>query len=492
MSETVRAEEGVQFPSVEGKRSSQAAGKEILADAVRFVDAELAERISGTGDWRKRYLGPVRDAVARGARSAKDSLRIATDGLEALHDTMVFEKAGGSCSIHDAFATPGRAPYETFVVEGKRERQAELAIPVRGEILEGDALRRKLDDWVGRGIVEPSCRTAVTTVMDNPDWLDLSDVHFAMLGAASEMGPLPALMRWGANVYAVDLPRPYLWEHIVSVARQGAGRLSVAVSAGTNDATLVQRAGTDLLVEGPQVRDWLASFEVPLIVGNYVYADGNTFVRLATAVDALTVNLLDSGAATGMAYLATPTDVFAVPEEVVAESRSRFKARGALKSAVSGLTGRKAFAPNYGDTVVSDDSRRWGIYDCLVQQQGPNYAIAKNVQRWRAMVSAESGKITSANVAPPSKTRSVTKNRILAAAYAGAGAFDVEIFAAETASALCAALLVHDLRSPSSKQPDHPYDMFATGAAHGGLWRNPHSPRSVLPLAVVIGLPRRI
>src|SRR5262249_60393369 len=69
-----------------------------------------------------------------------------------------------------------------------------------------------------------------------------------------------------------------------------------------------------------------------------------------------------------------------------------------------------------------------GINDSLVPQQGPNYALAKRLQRWRAAVAREAGTTVSLNVAPPTRTRSVMKNRTLAAAYAGAHRFRGEVF----------------------------------------------------------------
>ena len=67
-----------------------------------------------------------------------------------------------------------------------------------------------------------------------------------------------------------------------------------------------------------------------------------------------------------------------------------------------------------------------GINDSLVRQQGPNYALPKRVHRWRATLARDGGATVSINVAPPSRTRSVVKNRALAAAYAGAHRFGVE------------------------------------------------------------------
>ncbi|MCA1711907.1 MAG: hypothetical protein LC789_09885 [Actinobacteria bacterium] len=153
-------------------------------------------------------------------------------------------------------------------------------------------------------------------------------------------------------------------------------------------------------------------------------------------------------------------------------------------------------APNYDELVASAEGVRFGIADSLVPQQGPNYALAKRLQQWRATLAREQGVLTSANVAPPTRTRSVLKNRALAAAYAGARRFGVEVFEPSTSNTLMAAMLVHDLRNDKGvAQPTtalrHPYELFSAGANHGGLWRNAFAPRSVLGLAVVFGLVQR-
>jgi hypothetical protein len=98
-------------------------------------------------------------------------------------------------------------------------------------------------------------------------------------------------------------------------------------------------------------------------------------------------------------------------------------------------------------------------------------------------------------VAPATSTRSVTKNRLLAAAYAGASRFGVEVFEPDTSNALMAALLVHDLRSDRSAADPavgrgDPLELFVEGAAHGGLWRAPWQPPSVLGVAAATGAGR--
>jgi len=94
----------------------------------------------------------------------------------------------------------------------------------------------------------------------------------------------------------------------------------------------------------------------------------------------------------------------------------------------------------------------------------------------------------SLNVAPPTRTRSVTKNRLLAAAYAGAHRFGAEVFEPATTRTLMAALLVHDLHAGKPAHA-HPWQDEAQAAAHGGLWRIPYAPRSALVLAALIGYP---
>jgi hypothetical protein len=487
---------GVQFEVLDGKRSSQSIGKHVFAQAVAATEQTLASRIESQGQWRKKYLGPVREVVELGARSSKNALRIAGDGLAAAHESFVFIRDGEQQPLVSALEKGSAAAIQTVQVTGEGERWTELSIPYRDKELRGNELVAQLHAWERAGIIEPSCRVAVDLVVHNPEWLDLSDVKFVMMGAASEMGPLEWLCRWGARVIAVDLPRPDLWRRIISVARQGAGTVSVPVRGGRSVSSdeLEKSAGVDLLAETPDIRSWLSSFEGPLVVGNYAYADGSTFLRLAAALDALTAALQKERSDAALAYLATPTDAFAVPREVVDETRSR--ARRGLSAVARLASGGRVFQPNYDHVVEAEDGRLWGISDALVAQQGPNYALAKMLQRWRAIASRDDGHITSANVAPATLTRSVVKNKVLATAYRGASAFGVEVFTPETSRALMSALLVHDLRCPeASSRPEvelkHPYDLFCEGAAHGGLWRLSYQPRSVLPLAVGLGLVRR-
>ena len=489
--------DGVQFQVLDGKRSSQAIGKHVFAEAAGAVESSLAERIAGQSEWRKNYIEPVTELVAAGARSAKDALRIATEGLNAAHESFEFKRGDSQIPLSEALKTIDDTRFSTSEIHGTGERWTELAIPYRGKELKGEELLRQLESWENAGIIEPSCAEAVRLVAANPTWLDMSGRTFVLLGAASEMGPLEWLCRWGATVVAVDLPRKDLWERIVGVASKGAGVVHAPVRETAVDGDpLTEKAGADLLTETPEIHSWLAGFDGPLVMGNYAYADGSTFLRLAAALDSLTAAMQAERSDVSISYLATPTDVFAVPEHVVEGATSRTSRLSPLSSMGTVATMGRAFKRNYRDRIDGENGRRWGIADCLVPQQGPNYALAKMVQRWRATVSKADGHLTSANVAPATLTRSVIKNRVLAAAYRGASPFGIEIFAGATSRALMAALLAHDLHNPKApSQPgvdiDHPYDLFTNGAAHGGLWRMRYEPRSVLPIAVGLGMMKR-
>jgi hypothetical protein len=287
------------------------------------------------------------------------------------------------------------------------------------------------------------------------------------------MGPLTALLRWGARVAGVDLPRPALWERVLDTARRGAGTL------------LYPDGGADLITEVPAVADWVTGLPGRPVLGDYVYADGATNVRVSTAVDALTVRLTAARDDVALAFLATPTDVFAVPPDAVAQSVRAYAGRSRagkllgrpLRTLSAGRLLQRAYLPG------SDP----GVVDSLVAQQGPNYALAKRLQRWRATVARAAGTTVSMNVAPPTRTRSVVKNRALAAAYAGAHRFGVEVFEPATSNVLMAALLVHDLHTEGGPAHEQPWQDEAYAAVHGGLWRAPYAPRSALGLAALLG-----
>lgn len=468
---------GVVFPCDEvGNRSTSAVGRSVVGDALRGVDPVGTRAAERETAWRSQYLPHFRRLVEAGLGSPADALGIARAGLESLHGRMLVRVDDEERPLAD-WPRDGSA-FEQIEVKGAVGPVEELVLPYRGDRLRGDALRRQVDTWIERGIVEPTVADAVGAVLANPDWLRLEGHTVAVIGAASEMGPLRALTRWGARVAAIDLPDSALWDRVLDTARAGAGTL---VAPGIEGI-----AGADVLTDVPALTDWLAAQPGTLVVGNYVYADGATNVRVSMAVDELSRRLMAARDDVALSFLATPTDVFAVPGDAVRQATQRYETR----SRTAKLVGRPVRAASGGRLLrrpYAADSDP-GLNDSLVPQQGPNYALAKRLQRWRAALARDEGVTVSMNVAPPTRTRSVVKNRALAAAYAGAHRFGVEVFDPSTSDVLMAALLVHDLHTGGGPRHDHPWQDEAYAAAHGGLWRAAYDPRSALGLAALLGM----
>jgi hypothetical protein len=368
-------------------------------------------------------------------------------------------------------------------VTGTGPRPEVLTIPWRGAEVGGSALLRLADEWVADGIAEPAVRDVLAGLLDHPEWLDLRGRRVAILGAGAEMAPTERLLAWGAEVIAVDLPVAGVWSRLSAAAAAGSGTLRAPAS----DPDAVP--GIDLVTAAPAVLAWLGAQGPLAAVGNYAYAGGGTFVRLAAAADAVVAALREGPDAPGVAGLATPTDVYVLPDGVAEALQSgesvapRFWRTAA--PALRTLSARRLMVP--APSLTGPDP---AVADSLIPQQGPNYALAKRVQRWRALSVRADGGFAALHVAPPTRTRSVLRNRVLAAAYQGAGVFGIEVFAPPTSRALMAAMLAHDLAAHGARSAapgPAPERELTAAAVHGGLWRLPWEPRSALPLAVVRG-----
>ena len=480
-------DEGVQFPQHDGQRSTQRTGRDVFAHAAAAVDADLADSIRDERRWRTAYPAHLRRLTARVAASPQAEVSVARAGLERIHATFELTSVGTTRQLADAIEVAPQPALTTRTVPGDSTPPDGLVIPYRGDRLRGDALLRTAAGWSQRGIVEPAVVTALTRLVNEPKWLDMSDTWFAVLGAGAEMAPTERLLAWGADVIAVDLPRVEIWRRLEDLASRGAGRLHVPVDEGAKHPL-----GVDLIADAPRILAWLATFDHPLVIGNYAYADGVTFARLSVAADAVCAALRRRRNDIAVACLATPTDAFAVPAQVVQQTRERLGRPGFIARCVHRTSAGRLLVPNYRETIRTDGGEELGLADSLVLQQGPNYALAKRLQSWRAIVTHADGAFAAIHIAPPTRTRSVLKSRVLAAAYAGAPMFGIETFEPATSRALMAALLVHDLRTHQAAPPeDRPVaeHRLTAAAAHGGLWRVVWEPRTALPLAVLRGAP---
>jgi hypothetical protein len=466
------------FPEVDGRRSTTSTCRMIVADAARPVDRELAARVEASDSWRHDYMTFLRELTVRAA-DPDQALSIAGAGLGSMRRRLVLERQAGPVQLDRVFAEPAaQTTLGTGEIRGAARPISRLEVPYRGRMLHGRVLIEQLERWAESGTVEPSFSQAVRRVVEHPEWLALTGHTVALIGAGAEIGPLRPLCAWGARVLAVDIPDANVWARIQEVARAGAGTLCAPLSPdGTH--------GVDVVASPADTRHWLEAnvgAETTPVLGMYAYADGGAHVQLTAAFDLLATALYRQEPATAIAYLATPTDTYLVPHHAVERARAAYAARRArrvLQAPMQALSGGRLYRPAYSTGAE--------VADALVAQQGPNYAVAKRLQRWRGLQASAEGKRVSFNLAPATWTQSVTKNRVLAAAYAGARHFGIEIFEPSTTRVLMAAMLVHDLHEePAARRS--PEALFSEGAAHGGLWTAAYEPRSALGLAALAGL----
>ncbi|MFK7957801.1 MAG: hypothetical protein AB8B96_17010 [Lysobacterales bacterium] len=497
------AGQGVVFPQgKDGKRSTTKTGKDIVSSALRQVDDALAAAVAEEPHWRKNYRHYFERLTEVSAESASNASTIAQNGLEAVYQTFAFERDGKIDSLDRAMSGYCEPRFATGVIAGSGEAKP-LTVAYKNQQLVGPTLRGQVAQWEQRGVIEPSHGAAILRVLDNPGWITRMPA-IAMLGAAAEMGPLTTLLDLGATVIAVDLANPEVWQTLIAKARESAGTL-IFPATGTldqdlSDVELAKRAGANLLVDAPEIATWLVGLEQPMAIGGYAYLDGGDFVRVSVAMDLITKTVTQrSEHPVAPAYLLTPTDVYAVPARVAAAADAQYKRPTvfrSLRSIGQRVSGSRFFAPSVRSMVNSVEGQRYGIINSLVQQQGPNYTLAKRLQRWRAIVARESGQVVSCNVAPATYTRSVTKNKVFAAGYAGAEVFGMEAFEAGASNAVMTALLIDDLSyDRSASHPKrvlgNPEELFMEGANHSGIWRMANRLGSVIEAGVVAGLVKR-
>lgn len=489
--------------------------KAALAASVTGIDDNVAAKVAKEKQWRSQYMPHLVDHVEACLTSADAAVQISKQGLDFLYEKFTFTRDGQTISIPEAMSSPKNPnPFQTVTLHGgaadSRDKIGFGTVKVpwsfslkAGKPISGLDLEYELVKAAAMGLMEPSVIDAVRYLNHDQSWCKkLADTCFVALGGGSAMGPTIDLLSVGATVVAVDIPIPAVWERLIKAARKLPGTLIFPVRAGTSnaatDAEMASAAGCNMTEEAPEILQWLQTVEPEKhhVIGLYAYADGTDFVRVALAMDAIAKGMVESRprGQVSIAYMCSPTDVFGIPVEARLESKRR--------QTMSGMGLRRRMwqkplrAAGFGRILKGNDegkpeprTRGRPVVDCLVVQQGPNYAFAKRLQHWRAVVAQAEGAIVSANIAPASHTVSVRKQKLLAAAYDGSKYFGLEIFNPQTSAALMTALLVHDIYFPNNKpSSDHPHGLFMYNAVHGGMWRQPYLLRSVVEVAAMIAL----
>jgi hypothetical protein len=475
--------------------------KTTFSRAIKAVSPEEAQKIDDLPDkkWRRAYQRNVVENVRHSAKSSKAALAVANAGLDYLHNTMVFVRPedGKETSLNEAMKTYKDKRFMTHEIQGTAPRASKYTVQYKpygtpGSLkeLSGDALHKQIDTWVRNGTIELSCGNAMAKVVDNPEWCDLSDTYFVLFGATSAMGPFFKLMDLGANVIALDLDRQPIWERLLRDTRSRAGKLIFPVkekiSANASDEEIAKVAGCNLLTDTPEIRTWLADL-LPgkrFVCMALAYLDGALFVKVSMAMDAIIKSLIETRGADLVtpAYLCTPTDAHLCTSTSVEAAKANFRRAPVWQGLLAPFLGKAGFPmkKNVEKPLLDADGNEMDglhVVDCIISEQGPNYILAKRLQHWRAIVSREAGSTVSSNVAPSTATASVLSNVLFALGYKGMSSFrPMEITYQETSNSVMAALLIRDVRDPTSaanpKTPlRNPLNLFTENAFHGGCWR---------------------
>ncbi|WP_033091287.1 hypothetical protein [Nocardia seriolae] len=458
----------------------------VVADAVRSYDADLAQSVETCRDWRRGYHRVFRGMTALAIGSREVSLGMAGAGLDSVRHMLRFTVGHTVAALEtvDVDAEADAAVLETAEVVGEAAAVKRLEVPWRGLLLSEESLRLRLAEWQTRGILEADFVAAIERVIEHPEWLALTDFRVTVTGAGAELGPLRPLLAWGADVLAVDRPGRARWEKLRAVAKSGAGVLRFPLADG--------EPGVDISRSFPALAHWItANSDVRPVLGLYAGLPGAAGMRLAAASDVLAETLLRRHPDAALALLGSPTDTYAVPASVVAAARDQLTLRGFRGSAqdlLHKVAPHSLYRLNYTRPIFDADGGAWGLFDNLPALSGPDYALAQRLPRWRAVLARNAGHTVSFTVAPPAWTRSITRETgWRSAAYRASSRFGIEVFDPATARTLLAAKLVADLHAEDESPMSNPEALFATGAAHGGLWRQPFAPRSLLAPAAVSG-----
>lgn len=469
-------------------------GKNVIAAAIRgsgLPEAEdLASKCETEKSWRFKYNKHYMNMVKVSAASPQAALGVAKAGIDYMHSNFEFVDPSNPSNVvkFSEYMKKQFKPFETGTIVGSKSKDTKpsLAVPYKGAVLQGEALKAQLTKWAKYGTMEPDAAASISKLADGP--LDLSGQHFVLIGAGSAMGPFIKLLEHGATVVAIDIPGAWgagpckMWERLITTARNSSGTiifpLAKPQASYASDADMYAGCGCNLTEQPGEIAAWLKTVapKSRLTVGNYTYLDGDLHVKLSLAADAVISEVCKARKDTAIAFLCTPTDIHFVPDEAHAAALKHFgfHAGKPIELLINLLTMGKKLVKNALPPVTTADGSKVKLIDGLSVAQGPNYALAKRLQHWRAIVAYDSNHTVSSNIAPSTSTLSVVSNKSFAWAYGGMPYFKpYEIFVQDTTNALMAAVLIADITDKNSVVRDDDMQLFASiwGQSLAHVWQ---------------------
>ena len=525
-----KAPRGCTFPVTDKEtRSTTVTNKRAISAALEVLGDDgiaAASKCSKDKNYRFGYVKHFRSLVRLSAKSGDGCLASSEAGLAWLRENFEYiDSQGTVLKLKDVSSAKVAKVFRSGKIFPAEKKQIPAyQVPYDGgwhptkphppkASLTGEDLKKQCSKWVEEGVIEQDAAAGISWTSDYFNGGgDLRNVHVVLIGAGSAMGPAAKLFEHGANVVALDIPgvwgkggkRPAskMWDRLFSLAKAApSGSLTYPCFG---DAEPSEAAGADLMTETKEIGDWLCDVWLPSVpvgakicIGNYTYLDGDLHVKLSLCADLLIERVLDAAKARGnlstigCAFLCTPTDAHLVSRPVfqsilknLADRKFRF-----FESLIRFATG--FLQPNICDPILiakdegDPDQAHLYMVDGLSVAQGPNYALAKRLQHWRACLAFSKGFTVSSMVAPSTATLSVIHNKTFAWAYGGMPEFGFEIFKQDTTNAVMAALLLHDILNPKSpKTPPQTFksstlELFTSQSVHGGLWRSPYTVNSI-------------
>lgn len=513
---------GIQWPITNEKkneRSTSKTNKQIWSASMGAGDDAMKVKLDKTKNWRYGYAKHVENSVKVSLSDPKKALAMARAGLDEAYKQFEFYRNNKGTNFLEAIeATKTTDAFITGKVSGTKQKVKNpvLEVPYGGkdpsqpyykfknnkDVLTNGDLIAQLDKWEKHGSIEKSCADEIKAVVQNQGkWLDLSDKYFVLIGATSAMGPLDMLLKYGANIIAIDIDFPRVWETLITKVRNSSGTIYFPIQkakangkdqSSMTDEELFKAAGGNLCNMTPELCAWIQTVcpKEAVTVGNYTYLDGELHVRLAIGADAIIQTLCKTRKSTSVAFLCTPTDLHVIPKD----AHSAMKANAAkvpFYQKFISMLGTRALTLNAKSPVKTVTGDELYYVDGLSVQQGPNYALAKRLQHWRAIIASSEGHTVSSNIAPSTATKSVVSAPMFAAAYGGFHAFKpLEVLYQETSNAVMFALLIQDVVNPKADcspkvKRKNPYELFTSGSFHGGIWRCAWTLDSISEVAVM-------
>jgi len=483
------------FTNASGERvNSTEFAKSLLASATEPCDAKLANSIRDEGNWRKNYQQYFY-AVGRTEFADRNSgFDISKSGLDQL-GSLIVNQSGQSLSALAKAGFAAKALVRTTRIKGE-------GVPLSYWTESKQSLSALANTWHERGLAEADVVAAFEFLEQNPGLPIAGDLLVALAGNA-ELSATRDWLSLGGRVAVIARPNPTAWRDLIEFARTSAGELLIPVSSrhqipsDSTDEQISDIAGLNFVDDIEQTASWLhdlSRLDSRLVLASYAYVGGSKQIIAQAAQDALISVVCENlaKAKVALSWLATPLDIVNAEPALAEKQFAAYAIRSAAEKARDAfwsLFGQlKAAAP---ETIV-DGAEPFAIFDASSVRQGSSYLLAKHSEKWRALVAARQGHLTSFTVAPPAKTRSVLRVKILEKTYRGLWRFGVEPFSAAATSRAMALILLrnlHDPKSPAAPQNSakSPLAMVSATAIHGGVWRLGYHPESIWVQATVLG-----